>query len=64
MPCPRCHSPLPHPGLVTCPCGCCAHWNAQAGTVDALRSPIVARLAELYDLLRAARRVAVVQGGD
>jgi len=65
MPCPRCQAPLPRPGLVVCPiCGCCAHWNAQAGTVDALRTPMVAVLAGLYNLLRAARWEAIVQGGE
>ena len=65
MPCPRCKGPLPHTGLVVCPaCGGCAHWNAQAGTVDALRTPTVARLAGLYNLLLAARWEAIVQGGE
>ena len=61
MPCPRCKRPLPHPGLVTCPCGCCCHWDDCAGTVDALRTPTVARLAELYGFLLAARRETLME---
>jgi len=65
MPCPRCQAPLPRPGLVVCPiCGCCAHWDDQGGTVDALRTPTVVSLADLYDLLLAARWETLMQRSE
>ena len=65
MPCPRCQAPLPRPGLVVCPaCGGCAHWNAQAGTVDALRTPTVARLGGRHSTIaRRGERRATRGGG-